>query len=121
MRPFFVGAADEINMVLARAGAGEFRVASPDGPGDYLRAVIAQLTCDFGKEAVVANHHPDLAKARIEDGIIAARRDATFDFTARQTGFPIFTCDLAIRADEHGHVEQQMPIAFDEAGHDIEA
>src|SRR2546429_1826150 len=60
-RHVFVGAADEIDMVLARAGARLFGIAAPHGPRDDFRAAIAQLARDFGKESVVANHHAYLA------------------------------------------------------------
>src|SRR2546426_7908851 len=42
-RHVFVSAADEIDLVLARAGACLFWIAAPYGPRDDLRAAIAQL------------------------------------------------------------------------------
>src|SRR5206468_11802036 len=74
---------------------------------------------DFGEETVVANHHAYLAQARVEDRIIAARRHAFIVFAVWQTNFAIFARDLAIGSDEHGDIEQLMPVAFDEAGHDV--
>jgi hypothetical protein len=71
-RHVFVSAADEIDLVLARAGARLLGIAAPHRPRDDFRAAIAQLARDFGKESVVANHHADLAQTRVEDRIIAA-------------------------------------------------
>src|SRR5213594_1861947 len=41
-RHVFVSAADQIDMVLARAGARLFGIAAPHGPRDDFRAAIAQ-------------------------------------------------------------------------------
>src|SRR2546428_11016061 len=95
-RNVFVRAADEINLVLARAGAGLVRIAAPHRPRDDFRAAITQLARDFGKESVVANHQTYPAQARVEDRIIAARRHAFVVFAVRQTDFSIFARDLAI-------------------------
>src|SRR3989442_11220858 len=119
-RHVFVRAADEIDLVLARAGARLLGIAAPHRPRNDFRAAIAQLPGDFGKKSVVANHHAYLAQARVEDRIIAARRHAFVAFAVRQTDFPIFARELAIGSDQYGHVEQLMPGAFDEAGHDVE-
>src|SRR6266581_5350747 len=119
-RHVFVSAADEIDLVLTRAGARLLGIAAPHWPGDDFRAAIAQLARDFGEESVIANHHAYLAQARVEYRIIAARRHAFIVFAVRQTDFAIFARDLAIGSDEHGDVEQLMPVAFDEAGHDVE-
>ena len=56
-----VGAADEENVIFAGARGGEQRITAGDGKGDNFRAVIAQLTRDLRKEAVVADHHADFA------------------------------------------------------------
>src|SRR5688572_20965563 len=51
-RDVLVSAADEIDVVFARARAGEHRVAAPHGPRDHLGAAHRELTSDLGEEAV---------------------------------------------------------------------
>ena len=72
-------------MIFARARGGERRIASPDRPRDDLRAAIAQLTGDFGKESIVAHHHAEFAESRFKHRILTSRRNAGDDFFARQT------------------------------------
>src|SRR6185503_3662918 len=104
-------------MVLARAGARLLGIAAPHGPRDDFRTAIAQLARDFGEESVVTNHHADPAEARVEDRIIAAWRHAFVIFAVWQANLPIFARDLAVGADQHGHVDQLMTVAFNESGH----
>ena len=59
--------------------------------------------------------------ARVEIAIELRGSHAFVVFAIRQTDFPIFARDLAIESDEHGDVEQLMPVAFDKAGDDVES
>jgi hypothetical protein len=68
-----VGAADDIHVVFTRTGGGEQGIAAPDGPCDDFGAFDGEGAGDFGEEAVVADHHADLAKAGVEHGIVADR------------------------------------------------
>src|SRR6266700_6324554 len=47
-RDVFVGAADQIDVVLRRARACQFRIAAPHGPGNHFCAAIAQFPRDLG-------------------------------------------------------------------------
>ena len=89
VRDVLVGAADQVDVVLTRPGRGQERVAAPDGPGDHLGAAVAQLTGHLREEAVVANHHADLAELRVEDGVLVPRRDPGLDLAVRQAHFAI--------------------------------
>ncbi len=119
-RKVLVRAADEIDLVLARAGACEKRVAPPDGPSDHLRPAIAQFAGDFRKKAVVADHHADLAETGREDGIVVSRRDSPFDLAARQRDLAILAGHTAVGRDQNRDVVNQVPFPFDETGHDVE-
>src|SRR5204863_8983959 len=88
-RNVFVSAADEIDLVLARAGARLLRIAAPYRPRNDFRATIAQFARHFGKESVVTNHHAYLAQARLEHRIIGARRHAFVILSVRQTNLAI--------------------------------
>src|SRR5262249_3268952 len=109
-----VGAADEMNVVLARSRTGQERIASPDRPGDHLGDVLRWLPRDLGEEAVVADHHADLADRRVEDGILLARTDSAIDFAARQADLAILADDASVGPDHHGDVVDKMPVALDQ-------
>src|SRR5712691_10578543 len=99
-----VSAADEVDVIFAGAGAGEQRVAAPDGPGDDFRAAVAQLAGDFGEEAVVADHQAYFAEAGFKNRIVAAGRDAAVDLAAREAGFAVLAGDRAVGGDQGGGV-----------------
>ncbi len=107
-------------MVLARPGAGQQRVAAPHGPGDDLGAAVAQLAGDFREEPIVADHQAHGAEAGGEDGVVRARRHAAVDLAARQTDLAILADHLAVGADQHRDVIDQVAVAFQQAGHQVE-
>src|SRR5205085_541586 len=100
----FVGAADQVNMVLASARGGELRVAPPDGPGDDFGPMVGELPGDFGEEAVIANHHADLAETGVEDRVFRTGRDAALHFAPRQAGLAILADELTVGTDQHRNV-----------------
>src|SRR6266851_2535951 len=104
----FVGAADQVDMILAGSSPGQERVAAPHRPGDHLGAAVSQLPGHFRKEAVVADHHPNLAEARLEYRILASRGDAGLDLGPRQGRLAVFSHDSTIRPNQHRHVVDQV-------------
>ena len=81
---------------------------------------LVSSRADLGKEAVVADHHAELAEPRVEHGILVARLDARFDLAARQADLAILAGDLAVGPEQHGDVVDQVPLALDQAGHDVQ-
>ena len=65
-------------MVLACASTRLVGIATSDRPRDDFRAAIAQLALDFRKESIVANHHADLAEARVEERVLRLIQSHTY-------------------------------------------
>ena len=95
---FHERAADEIDMVLTGTGLGQQRIAAPHRPGNDLRAAFRQFSRDFGKEAVVADHHADLAQLRVEHRIVVAWRELRTPLPSA-AGTPCDTCRSAFHPD----------------------
>jgi hypothetical protein len=114
-----VSAADDIDMVFAGAGAGQVGVAAPHGPGDHLGPAVAQLPRHFGEEAVVANHHAEFAEAGPKYRVVVARCNSARDFAARKAKLAVFSRHFAVRVEQDRHVVDEVPVAFEETGHDV--
>ncbi len=115
-----VGAADDVDVVFAGAGGSEERIAAPDGPGDDFGAAFVQLASDLGEEAVVADHHTDFAEACVEDGVFVAGHDSALDFSAWECDFSVFADEFAVGSDEGSGVVDEVCVAFEESGDDVE-
>jgi len=89
-RSIGVGATDDIDVILARARSTQHGVATPYGPRDNFRAVVAEASGDFREKSIVANHHTHLTKAGFENRVRAPRRQAAFNLAARQANFAVF-------------------------------
>lgn len=108
-------------MVLTSTRGGEERIATPDGPGNDFGAVHAESSSHFGKEAVIADHHADLAKGGVEDGVVGAGGEAGFDLAAWQADFAVFADECAIRSDEGGDVVDGGAVLLDQADDEVQA
>jgi hypothetical protein len=94
-----VGAADQIHVVFTGAGGTEQGIAAPHRPRNHLRSIVAESPGDLGEEAIIADHHADLAEARVKDRVAAARADAALNLAAWQADLAVFADDLALGAD----------------------
>src|SRR5258708_31249980 len=94
----FVGAADQIDMVLAGSCRCQAGVAAPNRPGYHLRSTVRELAGDLREEPVVTDHHSELSEPCLENRVIAARRAACFNLAPVQTGFTVLSYELAVRA-----------------------
>ena len=117
---FHESAADDVNVVFARASLGQQRIAAINRPRNHLGPAVRQLAGDFGEKAIVANHQADFAELRVEHRIVPARRDALLDLTVRQAHLAILADQPAIRAEKNGRVVNQMPVPFIEAQHNVQ-
>lgn len=99
-------------MILTSPRVSKLWIAAPDWPSDHFGSAVAQLSCDFGKKAVVLHHKSDLAKLRVENGIVRTWRNASLDFPVRQTNLAILADQLTIRTDQNRRVVHKMFIAF---------
>src|SRR5262249_45435927 len=107
------------DVILARPGRRQQRVAPPDRPGDYLGAAVGQFARDFREKAIVADHHSELPEARFENRIFVPGRDARVDLAARQADLAILAGDLAIGANQHRHVVDERPDALEKTRDDV--
>src|SRR5262245_8811846 len=84
-----VCAGDQIDVVLAGPRGREHGVATPNWKRDHLGPVVGQLARDFWEEAVVANHHAELAKPRVKHWIFVPRLDTAHPLASPQANLEI--------------------------------
>ena len=63
---------------------------------------------------------PILPRRVSKTGYSAARRDAGLDLGARQRHLAILADELAVGPDEHAGVVDQVPVALDESGDEVQ-